>query len=107
MNITIASGLAVPLCVRLRSRLRNGLVDRAVYNTAKGGVRELTRRSLASTPEEVDAFHISLRTGDRARRKRSVPSDLTSLNEDIADVLQIPAHLLDLPESVRSAVVRR
>lgn len=69
---------------------------------ARGGIRLSTATflRLRTTPEEVDPFDVALSTGDRPGRHDLGPGYLARLHEHVADVLQDPAHFLDLAEDV-------
>jgi len=62
------------------------------------GLSAATGLQLHTTAEEVDPLDVALRTGDRSRGHRLGPGNLARLHEHVADVLQVPAHLLDLAD---------
>src|SRR6516162_9111978 len=51
--------------------------------------------------EEIDALNVALRAADRAGGHDLASGYFARLHEHVADVLQMPAQLLDLPEDVR------
>ena len=56
---------------------------------------------LLATAEEIDALNVALRAADRAGGQGLAARYFARLHEHVADVLQMPAQLLDLPEDVR------